>query len=441
MRYRRGVNALERRFGLAASGTTVRRELLGGLTTFMTMAYIIVVNPAILSGAGMDFGAVMTATCLAAGIATWVMGLAANYPIAMAPAMGENVFFVGVVTGMGVSWRIALAAVFLSGVAFVVLNLFHVRELLIEAIPPSLKLAIASGIGLFIAMIGLKNAGLVGAGMRLGDLGHPAVSLACLGLALTVGLLARRVAGAILIGMAATTAAALAAGMIRWQGLVAAPPSLAPTFLQLDLRGALAPAMLPIVLLFLFMAVFDAVGTLVGIGEQAGFLRDGKLPRAGRALTADASGTVVGSLLGTSTVTAYIESATGVEAGARTGLANLVTGALFFLALWLSPVASMIGGGIPIEGGSLNPMTAPALIVVGSLMARSLARIDWADITEGFPAFLTVAGIPFFGSIADGISFGFIAYPLLKVLAGRPREATWLVYVLGVVLALRYVVL
>jgi AGZA family xanthine/uracil permease-like MFS transporter len=435
---------LERIFHLRENGTDLRTETLGGVTTFMTMAYIVFVNPALLSQTGMDFDAVMAATCLSAGVATWVMGLAANYPIAMAPGMGENIFFLGVVTTMGISWQVALAAVFVSGVVFFLLTFLKVRELIIDAVPASLKCAIAVGIGLFIAYMGMKNAGVVvfntGGGVpHLGELTSPAVLVALAGLAATTGLIARRVKGAILWGILLATLLAWGTDLVAWQGLVAAPPSLAPTFLQLDLAGLLRLEMVPVIIVFLYMAVFDAIGTLIGIGQQAGFLQNGKLPRATRALMADSSGTVVGSLLGTPTVTAYIESATGVEEGARTGLANVVTGALFFLALFLAPLARMVGGGVPSEGGTvLFPMTAPALIVVGSLMARGIVRIDWSDATESLPAFLVIIGIPFTWSIADGIALGFVAYPVLKILSGRPREASWLVYVLGALFALRY---
>jgi AGZA family xanthine/uracil permease-like MFS transporter len=435
---------IERLFHLQESGTTVRAEVLGGVTTFMTMVYIVFVNPAVLSQAGMDFGAVMTATCISAAVATWVMGLAANYPIALAPGMGENFFFLSVVLGMGISWEVALAAVFVSGVFFFLLTFLRIRQLIIDAVPASLKQAIAAGIGLWIAFIGLTGAGIVAPAeqpgpVHLGDLSRPATLVACAGLLLTVVLLARRVTGAVLWGILFATSLAWGGGLIRWQGLLAPPPSLAPTLLAFDLPGLLDVAMIPVVVIFLYMAVFDAIGTLIGISEQAGFLRDGKLPRATPALMADASGTIAGSVLGTSTVTAYIESATGVEAGARTGLANMVTGTLFMLALFFSPVVRMVGGGVPVEGGAvLQPMTSPALIVVGALMASNIRRIPWTELTEAFPAFLVIVGIPFSWSIADGIAFGFILYPILKLLTGRRREASPLVYALGALFVLRY---
>jgi len=438
---------LERFFHLAENGTDARTEVLGGVTTFMTMAYIVFVNPGILSQTGMDFGAVMTATCLAAGIATFARGRAANYPIALAPGMGENFFFLTVVVGMGVSWEIALAAVCVSGIVFFILTFLRVRQLIIDAVPASLKHSIAVGIGLYIALLGLVNAGIVEKGaeagfQRLGDLSRAPTLVACAGILLIIVLMARRVKGAILIGILFSTALAWALNLVEWQGLVAAPPSLAPTLLKLDFRGLLDAAMIPVVIIFLFMAVFDAIGTLIGVSEQAGLLRDGKLPRATPALLADSSGTVVGSVLGTSTVTAYIESATGVQVGARTGLANMVTGALFILVLFFSPLVRMVGGGVEVEGGIiLQPMTAPALVVVGCLISRSILRIDWKDATEAFPAFLVMVGIPFCWSIADGIAFGFICYPAIKLLTGRAREAPVLTYILGAIFLARYLLL
>jgi len=437
---------LERLFHLEEQGTNVRTEILGGVTTFMTMAYIVFVNPTVLSGTGMDFGAVMTATCLAAAVATLAMGLLANYPIGLAPGMGENFFFLTVCLTMGVSWQVALAAVFVSGAVFVLLTFLRIREMIIDGVPAALKHAIAVGIGLFIAFIGLTGAGITeksdtGIAMRLGDLSRTPVILACVGLLFTVTLMARRIKGAILIGIVFTTALAWIFGLVEWQGLVSTPPSMAPTLFKLDLRGLFDAAMIPVIVIFLFMAVFDAIGTLIGVSERAGFLKDGKLPRATRALLADSSGTVVGSLFGTSTVTAYIESATGVEAGARTGLASVVTGALFVLVLFFSPIVKMVGGGVAVGGGVLQPITAPALIVVGCLMVGSIRHIDWSDFTEAFPAFLVMIGIPFNWSIADGIAFGFISYPALKLLTGRWREATALVYILGLLFIARYVFL
>ncbi|UCH85021.1 MAG: NCS2 family permease, partial [Candidatus Latescibacterota bacterium] len=323
----------------------------------------------------------------------------------------------------------------------------RIREMIIDAVPDSLKHAIAVGIGLFIAFIGFNGAGIVeksdtGMLMRLGDLSRPPTLLACFGLLLIIALMARRIKGAILVGILVTSVLAWVFDLVEWQGFVAAPPSMAPTFMQLDLRGLLDAAMIPVIVIFLFMAVFDAIGTLIGVSERAGLLRDGKLPRATRALLADSSGTVVGSVLGTSTVTAYIESATGVSAGARTGLANMITGGLFVLALFFSPLVKMVGGGVPVDGGGvLQPMTSPALIVVGCLMVGSIRHIDWSDFTESFPAFLVMVGIPFAWSIADGIAFGFISYPALKLLTGRARDTSKLVYALGLLFVLRYVFL
>jgi AGZA family xanthine/uracil permease-like MFS transporter len=425
----------------------LRNDVIGGATTFLTMAYIVVVNPAVLSQAGMDFGAVMTATCLAAALATAIMGLAANYPIAMAPAMGENFFFLTVALAMGHGWRIALGAVFLSGVAFFALTALGLRERIIDALPPSLRHAIAVGIGLFVALLGFTAAGIVekppgGGILHLAAVTRAPTLVACAGLLATVALLARGVRGALLWGIGLATALAWGLGLVHWQGLFATPPSLAPTFLQLDVAGALAPRALPAMLIFLFMAVFDAVGTLVAIGEQGGFFRDGRLPRARRALLADSAGTVLGACLGTATVTAYVESAAGVAAGARTGVANLVTAAGFVLALFCAPLVRMIGGGVPVEGGAvLQPLTAPALIVVGGIMARNVTHIEWDDPTEAFPAFLVMVGIPFTWSIADGIAFGFIARPVLKLLAGRAREASPVAYALGLLFVLRYALL
>ncbi|MDD5556090.1 MAG: NCS2 family permease [bacterium] len=467
---------LERLFRLAENGTTLRTEVAAGVTTFMAMAYIIFVQPAVLSQAGMDFGAVMAATCLSAAAATFVMAFAANYPIALAPGMGENFFFAfTVVLAMGVPWRTALGIVFISGVLFLFLTLVRLRERIVDAVPGSLKNGIAVGIGVFITFIGLTQAGLIvrnnaplapiahaaerdpasllerlrlfeyaGGAVKLGPLGEPATLLAIFGVLVTAALLVRRVRGAILLGMAATALAGLAAGLVEWRGAVAAPPSLAPTFLQMDWRHALTLGVLPVTLVFLYMDMFDTIGTLIGIGEAGGFMRNGRLPRARQALASDAVGTMIGAALGTSTVTSFVESAAGVEAGGRTGLASVVTGLLFCAAIFFSPIARMIGGGVAVgaaDGLFLYPVTAPALIVVGAMMARSVVRIAWDDYAEAIPAFLVVIGIPLTYSIADGLAFGFISYPVLKLAGGRGREVSALVYVLGGIFLLRYLFL
>jgi len=432
---------LERFFRLREHGTTVVAELRGGAVTFLAMAYIIFVQPGVLSSAGMDFGAVMVATCISAAAASSLMALFANYPITLASGMGENFFFVavatGAVTGTAVGWRAALACVFASGVLFLGLGAFRLRERIFEAIPRSLKEAIATGIGLFVAFIGLKEAGLIvsspGTLVRLGNLGAPATLLAVGGLVLTVGLHVRKAPGAILFGILATTTVGVATRLIPFTGIVGLPPSIAPVLLKLDVAALFKPSMAPVILIFLFMALFDTVGTLVGVGAQAGLVRDGKLERAGRAFLADAAGTTLGALLGTSTVTAYIESSAGVAAGARTGLSALVTAMLFLLALFFGPAVKMVAGGV----GGLHPVTAPALILVGSLMNRS-RYISWDQPDEAFPAFLIILGIPLTFSIADGLALGFIAYPVLKLLLGRAREVDPLLYAVAVLFVLRY---
>ncbi len=453
----------ERVFQLREQGTTVHTEFVAGLTTFLTMSYIIFVQPAVLSGAlvggstGMDFGAVMTATCLAAALASAVMGLYGRYPIAQAPGMGENFFFIfsaipaAAAAGAAVPWATALGAVFLSGVLFLALTLAGAREAVMNAISPSLRHAIAAGIGLFIAFIGLQNAGLIvkdpGTAVRLNpQFASPDLVVFFVGLLAGGGLHARRVRGSILWGILAaglaalvleTLVPALAPGYAaspayvesalsqRFEvatALVAWPPSIEPTFLRMDLRGAFSLAMAPIVGVFLFMVFFDTVGTLVGVAQQAGLLVDGRLPRARQAFVSDAIGTVAGAALGTSTVTSFIESATGVEQGGRTGLTALVVAALFLVAPFFSPVVAMLGG--------YPSITAPALVIVGGMMLANVRHLDWSDYSEVLPAFLVLLGIPLAYSIADGLALGFIAYPLVKLIAGRVREVravSWLV--------------
>jgi adenine/guanine/hypoxanthine permease len=437
------MDLVNRRFALAAHGTTVRTEVLAGLTTFLTMAYIIFVQPAVLGAAGMDFGAVLVATCLATALATTLMALMANYPIAVAPAMGHNFFFAySVVVAMHVPWRIALGGVAIAGVIFVLTAGIGLREHLITAIPQSLKHAIAAGIGLLIATIGLEWAGLIvaspGTLVTLGDLHSRPVLLALGGLTLTSILTARAIPGAFLWGILATTAIGLSLGVVHYQGLVGVPPSIRPTFLQLDIVGAFSPNMISVVLVFFFLALFDSVGTLVGVGEQAGLMREGTLPRARQALLADAFGTIAGAVLGTSKVTAYIESGAGVAAGGRTGLASLVTAALFLLSLFFYPLVKMIGGGYPLGQVTLYPVIAAPLILVGTMMIGGLRHVPWSEPTEAIPAFLTIIMMPLSVSITEGVAFGLIAYVVLKLASGRGREVHGLLYVFAVLFVARY---
>jgi len=440
------VRFLDRRFALTAHDTTVRTEIIAGLTTFLTMAYIIFVQPAVLSAAGMDFGAVLTATCLSTAFAMVLMALLANYPIAVAPAMGHNFFFAySVVVGMKVPWQVALGAVALAGVVFVVTAGFGLRERLITAIPASMKHAIAAGIGLLIATIGLQWAGLIvaspGTLVTLGNL-HSRPALVSLGaLALTAALLVKRVPGAFLWGILAATAFAIPLGIVHFEGVASRPPSLAPTLMQLDVRGALAPGMVAVVFVFFFLALFDSIGTLVGVGQQAGLMRDGTLPRAREALLADAVGTVAGATLGTSTVTAYIESGAGIAAGGRTGLTALVTASLFALSLFFYPLVRTIGGGYVMNGVTLYPVIAAPLVLVGTMMIGGLRHVAWDDPTEGIPAFLTVILMPLAISITEGVAFGVLAYTLLKFVSGRSREVHPLIHAFAVLFLIRYVFL
>jgi AGZA family xanthine/uracil permease-like MFS transporter len=425
---------LERTFHLRENGTTVRTEMEAGLTTFLTMAYILVVNPSILAQAGVPVEGALFATAVSAAIGSILMGLLANYPFALAPGMGLNAYFTySVVLGLHVPWQTALGAVFISGIVFILLTLGRVRQLVIKAIPLSLKLATAAGIGLFIAFIGLRNAGIVAPNaetfVTLGKVSSASTLLALGGLVLTAALLARGWKSAIMLGIVATAAAAFLLGVATPPAGLFAIPHPGGTFLQMDVRGALGLGLLQVVFVFLFVDLFDSVGTLIGLGRQAGFLTpEGDLPRAQRALLADATASTIGAALGTSTVTAYIESATGVAEGGRTGLTAVTVGGLFLLALFLSPLAVAVPAAA----------TAPALIVVGSLMIRSLLSIEWDDPTEAVPAFLTVVGMPLTFSIANGLALGFIAYPLVKLLAGRAREVNALVWVLAALFVARY---
>ncbi len=434
---------LERQFGLSAHGTTVRTEILAGVTTFLTMAYIIFVQPALLSSAGMDFGAVLVATCVATAFATALMAFMANYPIAVAPAMGHNFFFTySVVIAMHVPWQIALGAVAIAGTIFVLTAGIGLRERLITAIPDGIKYAIAAGIGLLIAMVGLQWAGLIvgapGTLVALGSLHRAPVLMALGTLLLTSILMARRVPGALLWGMLASTLVGLPLGLVHYHGVASRPPSILPTLLKLDVAGAFAPGMIAVIFVFFLLALFDSVGTLVAVGNQAGLMRDGTLPRARQALLADALGTVAGAMLGTSTVTAYVESGAGVAAGGRTGLASVVTAALFVASLFLYPLARMIAGGYQAGDVTLYPVIAPALILVGTMMIGGLRHVDWDDPTESIPAFLTIVMMPLTLSITEGVAFGLTSYAALKLGAGRGREVHPLVYVFALLFIARY---
>jgi len=438
---------LEKLFKLEEKGSTVRVELMAGLTTFMTMAYIVFVNPAILSmdfagnPTGLSSDAALLATCLAAFVATTLMGLYANFPIAQAPGMGENFFFVTVVmalsaAGVTNSWQVALGIVLISGVLFLILSLLKFRKAIIDAVSPSLKNGIAVGIGLLIAFIGLQNAGIIianpGTAVKFNDnFLQPNVLIFFAGLFVTAILHVRKIRGAILWGILFTTILSLVAGQVKFEGVFGLPKEHA--FFKFDIVTALKFQFLPFIVVFLFMDMFDTMGTLIGVAEQAGFMEENKLPGANRALVSDAVGTVVGACSGTSTVTSFIESTVGVEYGGRTGLTSVATGFFFLFALFFTPLVGMVGKYLPI--------TAPALVLVGTMMMRNVNKIDWQDFSEAIPAFLIVLGIPLSYSIHDGLAMGFIAYPIIKLCAGRGKEVHWLVYVVAALFVLRYVLI
>ena len=425
----------ERWFGLEAQGTTVATEVRAGVVTFLTMAYILFVNPQILSQAGLPAEDVAVATALASAIATLVMGLAANYPFALAPGMGLNAYFTfGVVGAMGVPWPTALAAVLVEGVLFLLLAATGARTALLRAIPTSIKIATMSGIGLFLAIIGFQGAGLVvdhpATLLTLGEVSSPVVLLSLAGLIVMAVLMAAGIKGAILIGILGVTVACWASGTSTMPEKLFALPGLPEeTFLALDFSGLLTGKLLVVVLAFLFVDIFDTAGTLIGVGRLAGFVDDnGELPRANQAFTADAAGTIAGAALGTSTVTSYVESATGVEEGGRTGLTAVTVAVLFLLSLFLTPLLVAVPAAA----------TAPALILVGALMMRGARDLDWSKIDESVPAFLTLTAMPFTYSIANGISLGILSYVSIKVLRGRSREIHPLMFVLGAALVAFY---
>ena len=428
------VRRAERYFEFAALGTDWRTEILAGVTTFVTMAYIIFVNPSILHEAGMPAAAVTAATCLAAAIGSLLMGGFARYPIALAPGMGLNAYFTySVVKGMGIDWRVALGAVFLSGLAFLLLTAIGVRQMIVSAIPPELYAAVAAGVGLFIALIGLKNSGIVVANpatlVGLGDVHAPQTLLALFGLLVTAALLCARVRAAILVGVVATWLMALVTHTFQWHPQPYNFSDISATAGQLNIRGALSIGLVEIVFVFLFVDLFDNVGTLLAVGKKAGlFTRANDVPRLNRILYSDAIATLAGATAGTSTVVSYVESSAGVAAGGRSGVTAIVTGLLFAIALFVAPLA----GAIPTSA------TAPALIVVGSMMMTVVTEIPWAEPEIAIPSFLTMIAIPLTFNIANGLAFGFCAWTLLKLVRGRFREVNWMVYLLTALFITRF---
>ncbi|WP_431284899.1 NCS2 family permease [Humitalea sp. 24SJ18S-53] len=425
---------MDRFFRLTELGTTPRTEAMAGLTTFLTMAYIIVVNPQILAAAGIPPGAAFVATCLAAAIGSALMGVLANYPIALAPGMGLNAYFAfSVVGGMGVPWQVALGAVFMSGLLFFAVSLGGLREWLINGIPLSLKLGIAAGIGFFLGLIGLKNLGLVVAHpatlVGMGDVVSAPVLLGAAGFVLIAALAARRVPGAIVTGIVATALAGVPFGLTHFDGIVAMPPSLAPTFLAMDVAGAVTLGIAAIVFTFFLVDLLDNAGTLIATTHRAGLMRpDGSVPRLGRALVADSGGAMIGAVLGTSTTVSYIESAAGIQAGGRSGLTALTVAFLFLLCLFLAPLAVAIP----------SFATAPALIYVACLMAQALKSLNWGDETDYVPAILGALAMPFTFSIATGIGIAFLAHAAIKTLAGRAAEVQGAVWLLAGLSALKF---
>ena len=429
------IEKLERWFGLSERGSDVRTEVAAGVTTFLTMVYIAFVNPQILSEAGMPFGAVFVATCVAAAFATLVMGLYANYPIALAPGMGLNAFFTyGVVLGLGHDWEVALGAVFVSGVLFITLSVLPVRRWIIDAIPRGQKMAISAGIGIFLGVIALRNAGIIEGSpatlVTVGELTAAPAVLALLGFCAIAALSARRIPGAAILGMLGVTVIGLILGVSEWHGFASLPPDPRPTLFALDIGAALQLGMIAVIFTFLIVDLFDTAGTLIGVAHQADLLdEDGRLPRIQRALMADSTGTVAGTLLGTSSVTSYIESAAGVGAGGRTGLTSVVVAGLFLLCLFLAPLAESVP----------SFATAAAILYVACLMARALKDVEWDDITESAAAVVTAIAIPLTYSIADGIGLGFITYVAIKVLAGRWRECPPMLLVVALVFAAKFI--
>ncbi|WP_038245687.1 NCS2 family permease [Virgibacillus salexigens] len=415
-------------FRLTENNTNIQTEIVAGLTTFLTMVYIIVVNPAILSAAGVPFEQVFMATIISAVVGTLCMGFFANYPIAIAPGMGLNAYFASVVAAEGLSYQTVFGTVFVAGILFILLSLTTLRETLIKAIPSSLKYGITSGIGLFIAFNGLKMAGIVAPNeaniVGLGDLHQPMTLLTLIGLFITLILFVWNMKGALFIGMLITTIIAIFTGQLSFsEGYISTPPT--PVFFDLDIAGVFSQSLYTIVFAFLLVTIFDTTGTMIGVAEQAGFMKNGNMPRAKAALLSDATATTVGSMFGTSPSTAYIESTSGVAAGGRTGLTSVIVALLFALSIFFTPIISAVA--------NIPAITSPVLIIVGCFMMEGLAKINWKSFVEAFPAFAIILSMPLTSSIATGISIGFITYPLLKLVCGRGTEVHWLLYLFGVI--------
>ncbi|WP_144549705.1 NCS2 family permease [Peribacillus simplex] len=424
---------LEKFFSLKENGTDVRTEVMAGVTTFLTMVYILIVNPALLSSIGIPFEQVFMATVISAVIGTLIMGLVAKYPIAIAPGMGLNAYFASVVGAQGLSYQTVFGTVFIAGLLFLLISVTSLRKMIIDAIPNSLKYGITSGIGLFIAFIGLKNAGIVvpneSTMVTLGDLHQPGTVLALAGLFITLIFMARNIKGAIFIGMIITAIIGYFIGLLNFDGVLSVPPT--PVFFDIDIAGVFTNSLYSIVFAFLLVTIFDTTGTLIGVTEQAGLTKDGKIPRAKKAFLGDAIATTVGSMFGTSPSTAYVESSTGVAAGGRTGLTATVVAILFAASIFFSPLISAIS--------SVQAITAPVLIIVGCFMMEGLAKVNWKIFDEAFPAFAIILTMPLTSSISTGIAIGFITFPLMKVFSGKGKSVHPIIYIFGLIFLIQLI--
>ncbi len=437
---------IEKIFKLGENNTNVKQEVVAGFTTFATLSYIIFVQPAVLSAAGMDYGSALVATCLASAIGMLLMAFLTNYPIALAPAMGHNFYFTYVVClTLGIIWQEALGAVFIAGLIFIALSVTGLREKVMDVFPAPLRNGIPVGIGLLIALIGLEWSGIVISHpvtyVTMGDLHSKYTLISIFGLVLIAFLLAIKFRGAILTGIIGCAVMGLILGIVEFKGFISSPPSIDPTLFKLHIPNLFSNLeFITVIIVFLFLDMFDTIGTLVGVGQLGGFMKEGKLPKAKNALLSDAIATSTGALLGTSTVTSYIESSSGISAGGRTGLTNVVTAILMIAAIFFTPIIQMVGAGIDVGGGKfLYPVIAPALIIVGSMMMTNVKIINWDDYTESIPAFLTIIIMPLSFSITEGIAFGLISYSLLKIFSGKAREVNWLIHLISILFIARYI--